>query len=102
MNNGRARSARRLVFGSLGGMVLLYLVMTTVRVVVRGYYYFLPDYIRWTLTPTQPVTGLKHVFLVVTDHFEPNSDPARVKHWADKYVAMAARHRDSAGRPPQH
>ena len=50
-----------------------------------------------------------HVFLFITDHFEPrfgNVPPEqeieRVKHWCEAYSAFAARFRDSNGRPPQH
>jgi hypothetical protein len=67
------------------------------------------------------------VFVLLTDHFEPNSDAAAgvldvnlgthkeadvrvqaeiganaVRDWGTRYAAMAAHHRDSVGRPPQH
>jgi hypothetical protein len=43
-----------------------------------------------------------HLFVLMADHFEPDYDSARVEEWARRYTALAARHSDSAGRPPQH
>jgi len=40
--------------------------------------------------------------VLMADHFEPDYDAARMDEWARRYAALAARHRDSAGRPPQH
>jgi hypothetical protein len=82
--------------------LILYLAATSARVYVRRYYLFLPDYVRWTLTPRPAVQGNQHIFVVFTDHFEPNSDPVRTRHWAERYRALAARHHDGSGRPPQH
>jgi hypothetical protein len=82
----------------------LYAITFTVRVYVRKYFVFLPDYARWTMFGTAPLlkTRPTHVFLLMADHFEPNSDPRRVADWTSRYRALAARHRDSNGRPPQH
>jgi hypothetical protein len=80
----------------------VYATLSAVRVYVRGYYLFMPDYVRWTLKPPDPVTGPRHIFLLVTDHFEPDSDPTRVRRWVERYTAMASRHRDASGRLPQH
>ena len=50
-----------------------------------------------------------HVMFCFVDHFEPmwhGADPqvqcARVDRWCRDYRAMASRHRDADGRPPQH
>jgi hypothetical protein len=83
-------------------VILLYATLSAVRVYARRYYLFLPDYVRWTFTPSPTTSGLKHVFVLVTDHFEPDSDPVRTRRWAQRYRALAARHRDSSGRAPQH
>jgi hypothetical protein len=49
------------------------------------------------------VTGSPtHVFFLLTDHFEPDWDADRVENWAERYAKLAASHRDSRGRPPQH
>jgi hypothetical protein len=81
----------------------LYVAAMAFRVYVRKYYLFLPDYVRWTLTsPAGSHAGPTHVLLLFVDHFEPDSDPVRTRRWAERYVALAARHHDSDGRPPQH
>ena len=36
------------------------------------------------------------------DHFEPKYDVDRTRAWIASYARLAARHRDSAGRPLQH
>ena len=93
------RVARNLFFAA----VVLYMAATAFRLYARKYYIFMPSYARWMLTPT-PSAGATptHVFFFVTDHFEPDYDVDRVRRWADRYRALAARHRDSDGRPPQH
>lgn len=52
---------------------------------------------------------LRHVWLLLTDHYEPYwrgadvaTAAARVARWSDGWPAVAARHRDSHGRPPQY
>lgn len=51
----------------------------------------------------------RHVMFCFVDHFEPmwkGADPAtqaaRVDRWCRDYRALASRHRDADGRPPQH
>ena len=58
--------------------------------------------------PDSP-SGTRHVYFCFADHYEPyggttDADRARrrVQQWADRYPAIAGRHRDSAGRVPQH
>jgi hypothetical protein len=85
----------------------LYLLAFGFRIYVRKYYVFLPEYVRYATaavtSPAGPVMkGPTHVFVLLTDHFEPDWDTDRVNDWARRYAALAARHRDSAGRPPQH
>ncbi|MDV3254796.1 MAG: hypothetical protein LOX98_05110 [Lysobacter sp.] len=56
------------------------------------------------------VTGRPvHVMFCFVDHFEPmwhgadaDVQRARVDRWCSEYRALAARHRDADGRPPQH
>ena len=72
---------------------------------------WLPGYLRTHRRSTvgqyrgiQPID----VMVMVADHFEParrNGDAAAVesvRRWCASYEEMAARHRDSDGRPPQH
>lgn len=53
--------------------------------------------------------GPVHVMFCFVDHFEPmwkqaglDTQRARVDRWCRDYRALAARHRDADGRPPQH
>jgi hypothetical protein len=111
-------SWRRAAWIFLVAIVALYAVATAGRVYARKYYVFLPDYLRWVITPAPSHAGPTHVFFLFVDHFEPNdvaamerspggiiSDVAaaqRVRRWGERYANLAARHQDSNGRPPQH
>jgi hypothetical protein len=80
-----------------------YLGATAIRVYVRKYYLFLPSYVRWTFTPgIRAASGPTHIFFLFTDHFEPDYNRDKTRAWADRYMKLAERHRDSDGRPPQH
>jgi hypothetical protein len=80
----------------------LYVLATAFRVYSRKFYVFLPDYVRWELTAPARPAGLTHVFFLLVDHFEPDGSVDLTRRWAERYVALASRHRDSTGRPPQH
>jgi len=50
-----------------------------------------------------------HILFCVVDHFEPVAEGStieqereRMRDWLTRYPALARRHRDSDGRPPQH
>ncbi len=83
-------------------LLTLYLAATAVRVVARRYYIFLPDYVRWSMTPAPATTGPTDVFLVFVDHFEPDYSSEAVARWSDRYRQLASRHHDHDGRVPQH
>jgi hypothetical protein len=88
-------------------IVALYVLATAARVYVRQYYIFLPDYVRSVFHPPPVAQGPTHVFFLIADHFEPlysegTHSAERTQRFADRYRAMAMRHRDSTGRPPQH
>lgn len=65
---------------------------------------------RWIFRKRLPaVSGTTHVLFCFVDHFEPmhgkvglERQRARVDRWCRDYRAMASRHRDADGRPPQH
>ena len=82
----------------------LYTAAFAVRAYARSYQVFLPDYLlRWSTFGTRALFTSRptHIFLLMVDHFEPNTmDEAR--EFLRRYAELAARHRDSAGRPPQH
>ncbi len=93
------RALRLLALASLA----LYALAFGVRVYARKYYVFLPDYLhRVANGPSVSGRTRTDVFLLLTDHFEPDYDARRVNDWSLRYAALAARHRDGAGRPPQH
>ena len=58
----------------------------------------------------QPVAGEPvHILFCFVDHYEPqwgkaslDQEQARVARWCRDYPAMASRHADAEGRPPQH
>ena len=83
--------------------LVLYLGAWGYRIYSKKYYYWLPAYIRWTLTPAGKAQGPVHVFFLFNDHFEPGTEKyAIVQRWLAEYPALAQRHRDSTGRPVQH
>lgn len=60
-------------------------------------------------TPPRVEDRPVHVMFCFVDHFEPGwhgadveTQRARVDRWCRDYRALAARHRDADGRPPQH
>ena len=59
--------------------------------------------------PPHVVDRPVHVMFCFVDHFEPgwrgadiDTQRARVDRWCQDYRALASRHRDADGRPPQH
>lgn len=83
--------------------LLLYLGAWGYRIYIKKYYYWLPGYLRWALTPAEKPQGPVHVFFVVADHFEPGEQKdSLVQRWLSEYPNLARRHRDSSGRPVQH
>ena len=99
-----ARWWRRTLSLLLIAALTAYVVAFAGRVYARKYYVFLPDYLRGAIhgVTAGTVSGPTHVFVLMTDHFEPDYDAVKVEDWARRYAALAARHRDSVGRPPQH
>jgi hypothetical protein len=100
-HHSRALTIKRTFWLAFGAIALAYIAATAVRIYVRNYYVFLPDYMRWTVTPS-PSAATTHLFVLMTDHFEPNWDIDVTKRWLARYTDMAARHRDADGRMPQH
>ena len=83
-------------------IVALYLILRS-----RNMHLWILDYMR--MSRRQVHTGPAHVMFLFVDHFEPmwhGADPetqrARVARWEREYRALASRHRDADGRPPQH
>jgi hypothetical protein len=57
----------------------------------------------------EPVSGVRHVFVTIVDHFEPfwhNRDVdlarERVRRWVEEYPRVAERFRDRGGNHPRH
>ena len=92
------RILKRLV---LLGLVL-YIGLWAFRIYSRKMYIWLPGYVSWAMAPVEQPAGPVHLFFFFTDHFEPGEDYARTERWVTEYPKLAARHRDSNGRPPQH
>jgi hypothetical protein len=73
--------------------------------ITRNAHLWLPGYLQWRAgRPSRPPARL---WLTIADHYEPywkNADEqtaqARVAEWRQRWPRIAARHRDSAGRPP--
>ena len=73
----------------------------------RNMHIWLADYLRRRRPARVP--GPVHVMFCFVDHFEPMwrgadlaAQRARVDRWCRDYRALAGRHRDADGRPPQH
>src|SRR5438874_1898332 len=85
-------------------LVIVYVAATVVRFYSRKYYIFAADYLRWTMTAraAAPAGKPTEVFFFFTDHYEPDSNAARVRTWGERYRALASRHHDAEGRSVQH
>jgi hypothetical protein len=73
----------------------------------RNLQIWLPGHLRRRARPA--VAGPTHVVFCFVDHFEPawgkadfETQRRRVARWCSEYRALAGRHRDADGRPPQH
>jgi hypothetical protein len=89
----------------LGALAALALVVREVR--ARNMQIWLGSYLR--RKPRPEPAGPTHVLFCFVDHFEPMwrkadlaTQRARVDRWCRDYRALASRHRDADGRPPQH
>lgn len=80
-----------------------------VRTVIRrkNMHLWLGDYLKRRRPPTG--SGPVHVMFCFVDHYEPGwgrptreIETQRVRAWCERYPALADRHRDADGRPPQH
>jgi len=92
----------------LAVLVLLGAVVVALAIRARHMQIWLGNYLRRRLPP-RPTHGPVHVMFAFVDHFEPNwgrvnlaTQRARVDRWCRDYRALADRHRDADGRPPQH
>jgi hypothetical protein len=89
----------------LGALAALALAVREVR--ARNMQIWLGSYLR--RKPRPEPAGPTHVLFCFVDHFEPMwrkadlaTQRARVDRWCRDYRALASRHRDADGRPPQH
>jgi hypothetical protein len=89
----------------LGALAVLAVASRIVR--SRNMQIWLGSYLR--RKPRPAVAGPTHVMFCFVDHFEPmwrrpdiETERARVDRWCRDYRALASRHRDADGRPPQH
>ena len=92
----------RLVRRILALGLVLYLGAWAYRIVTRKYYVWLPGYVSWLVHQERPVGTPVHVFFFFVDHFEPGENAGMMERWVNEYPKIAARHRDSSGRPWQH
>ena len=83
-------------------LTALYASATAYRFWSRQYYVWMPDYLRSSMAPSEPVQGPIHLLFFYTDHFEPGKDFERTRRWEREYPQLASRHRDSRGRVLQH
>ena len=100
---------------SMSGWLLLFLVAAVLVAAIvvwmllrtRNMQIWIGSYLRRKPRPAHP--GPTHVLFCFVDHFEPmwkggdlETQRRRVDRWCAEYRAMAGRHRDADGRPPQH
>jgi hypothetical protein len=71
--------------------------------------HWLPGLLRQQLGRKSDSVGPRDVYFALTDHFEPawrrgdlETQRRRVRAWIEKYPAIASKHYDSEGKPPQH
>ncbi len=84
------------------GVLALYLLLRQ-----RNMHLWIGNYL---FSRRQPVSGKPvHILFCFVDHYEPqwgkasiDQERARVARWCSDYPALASRHADAEGRPPQH
>lgn len=78
-------------------------VVAALLLLADARYPWLGQYLAHRLAPpeAQAVEGPTHILFALVDHFEPD-DLQTVERWVTEYPAMANRHRDADGHPPQH
>jgi len=76
---------------------------------MKNIHQWIGPYLKQRLTPKPRIDGPIDVYFSLMDHFEPywlgvdkKTADGRVETWCRNYPLMARRHKDSAGRPPQH
>jgi len=97
------------------GVMLAIMGTLMIREVRRTYILsWLPSYIMQGMENRRAArvaqrSGHTHILFCMVDHFEPvrhgstqEQERARMRAWLEGYPRLAKRHRDSAGRPPQH
>ena len=73
------------------------------KAVSKGMPEWLPGYVRWTWRHDHDAASrVTDVMFVFADHFEPAGSRPVMDTWCREYPALASRHRDSDGKPPQH
>ena len=95
--------------------IVAFLGWFVIREVRRQYLFlWMPGYLQQRsrnqqAKKTARESGETHILFCMVDHFEPVSqgstqeeERARMRAWLEEYPRLAKRHRDSAGRPPQH
>ncbi len=96
-------------------VVLGFAAVLAVLIVRRNAHLWLPAYVaglrrRRARAAARARSDVVHVLFAFVDHFEPVVKPGRdaaakagaMAEWAARYPELAARHRDSDGRPPRH
>ena len=92
----------KLVLRLAAVVATLYALAFAYRCYDRQLYIWLPGYVENRIRPAENGTKPIHLFLMFADHFEPGERFDRMQRWETEYPKLAAKHRDSAGRKPQH
>ncbi|MEO8129109.1 MAG: hypothetical protein ABI822_18540, partial [Bryobacteraceae bacterium] len=83
-------------------VAILYIGAFAYRCYDRQLYIWLPGYVQSQFRPRSYETKPIHLFVMFADHFEPGERYDRMQRWEAEYPKLAGRHKDSAGRRPQH
>ena len=93
-------------------IILLLVFMTVIFWLVlksRNMHIWIFSYIIGKLKNSRRVSGKKHIYFCLADHYEPYFRKAEqniarklVDDWIEQYKAIATKHHDSTGRHPQH
>jgi hypothetical protein len=92
----------RLLPRAVGVVAALYLLALAYRCYDRQLYIWLPGYFADRSHQASSETKPIHLFVMFADHFEPGERSDRMLRWETEYPVLAARHKDSVGRKPQH
>lgn len=90
--------------------IAIVLAVAGAMIYKRNMHIWLPAYVAGFFRKRKKAAGVTHIIVAIADHFEPITMAGKDPHpkegcmddWLGRFPELAAKHRDSDGRPPRH